>query len=210
MSARKNQRAGYDRILIVSEGSKTEPNYFEEIRKEYRLRTANVQVRPGELGTDPIQVVQYAHDLFINGDPDKHIPKRGFEQIYAVFDRDQHRGYFNALKKAESYDGKLRNDFKQAVKFKAIPSVPSFELWLLLHYEDIQAPLHRDEVMQRLKRYIQGYEKGAGNAFSLTREHLNIALQRAERLAERFNAYDGEESYTAIFELVKLLSMLDV
>ena len=210
LERKKNQRAGYNRILIVSEGSKTEPNYFEEIRKKYRLHTANVQVRPGELGTDPIQVVQYAHDLFINGDPDKHISKRGFEQVYAVFDRDEHQGYFNALKKAESYDGKLRNDFKQAVTFRAIASVPSFELWLLLHYEDIQAPLHRDEVMQRLKRYIPGYEKGAGNAFALTCEHLDVALPRAERLVERFNAYDGAEPYTAIFELVKLLRTLDV
>ncbi|MBI3188885.1 MAG: RloB domain-containing protein [Gammaproteobacteria bacterium] len=210
LARKKNQRAGYDRILIVSEGSKTEPNYFEEIRKKYRLRTANIQVQPGELGTDPIQVVQYAYELFINGDPNKRISMRGFEQVYAVFDRDEHRGYFNALKKAESYDGKLRNDFKQAVTFKAIASVPSFELWLLLHYEDIQASLHRDEVMRRLKRYIHGYEKGVGNAFALTCEHLDIASQRAEKLAERFNAYDGTEPYTAIFELVKLLSTLDV
>jgi hypothetical protein len=50
------RRAGYDRILIVSEGSKTEPNYFREIRAAYRLHTANVEVRPSELGTAPIQV----------------------------------------------------------------------------------------------------------------------------------------------------------
>lgn len=54
------RRASYDRILIISEGSKTEPNYFEEIRQTYRLHTANVDVRPSELGTAPIQVVQYA------------------------------------------------------------------------------------------------------------------------------------------------------
>lgn len=29
------RRASYDRILIVSEGSKTEPNYFGEIRQAY-------------------------------------------------------------------------------------------------------------------------------------------------------------------------------
>jgi len=45
--ARKlNQRASYDRILIVSEGSKTEPLYFKEIRAAYRLHTANVEVHP--------------------------------------------------------------------------------------------------------------------------------------------------------------------
>lgn len=36
-----NRRASYDRILIVSEGSKTEPNYFREIRAAHRLQTAN-------------------------------------------------------------------------------------------------------------------------------------------------------------------------
>lgn len=33
------RRDSYDRILIVSEGSKTEPNYFGEIRQAYRLHS---------------------------------------------------------------------------------------------------------------------------------------------------------------------------
>lgn len=57
--------AGYDRILVVSEGSKTEPNDFKEIRAFYRLQTANVEVQPSELGTSPIQVVKYAKELFV-------------------------------------------------------------------------------------------------------------------------------------------------
>ncbi len=32
LERKQGRRAGYDRILIVSEGSKTEPNYFSEIR----------------------------------------------------------------------------------------------------------------------------------------------------------------------------------
>jgi hypothetical protein len=74
-----NRRASYDRILIVSEGTKTEPHYFREIRSTYRLHTANVQVMPCETGTAPIQVVTYAHDLFIAGDPHKRIQARAFE-----------------------------------------------------------------------------------------------------------------------------------
>ena len=58
LARKQGRRASYDRILIVSEGSKTEPNYFREIRAAYRLHTANVEVRPSELGTAPIQVVQ--------------------------------------------------------------------------------------------------------------------------------------------------------
>lgn len=203
-----DRRASYDRILIVSEGSKTEPNYFSEIRTAYRLHTANVEVRPSGLGTAPIQVVQYAKELFENGDRHKNIRPRAFEQVYAVFDRDDHDSYFNALRLAESLDGRLKNDAKQFIRFQAIASVPSFELWLLLHYEDIQAPLHRDEVMQRLKLHIPGYEKGACQAFATTRERLAVASQRAEALTAKFTADTAPEPYTAIVELVKLLITL--
>lgn len=205
---RQRSRASCERVLVVSEGSKTEPLYFDEIRIDLRLPTANIAVVPSDLGTEPIQVVQYARQLFEWGDKNKGIEPRAFERVYAVFDRDAHRSYFDALKLAESLDGKLRNDAKQLVAFEAIASVPSFELWLLLHFEDIQAPLHRDEVMRRLKQHLPGYEKGAGQAFAITRAHLAVATQRAERLATRFTAYDDPEPFTAIANLVTLLTKL--
>ena len=208
LARKQGRRASYDRILIVSEGSKTEPNYFREIRAAYRLHTANVEVRPSELGTAPIQVVQYAQALFEDGDRHKNIQRRAFEKVYAVFDRDDHDSYHEALTLAASLDGKLRNDAKQPVAFQAIASVPSFELWLLLHFEDIQAPLHRDEVMRRLKLHIPGYDKGAGNAFAITGAHLSVATLRAERLSARFTAHTDPEPFTAIVELVKLLTTL--
>lgn len=202
------RRASYDRILIVSEGSKTEPNYFKEIRTIYRLQTANVEVQPSELGTEPLQVVQYAKSLFENGDRYKQIQPRAFEQVYAVFDRDDHRTYFDALKLAEAVNGKLRNDNKQPVSFKAIASIPSFELWLLLHFEDIRAPIHRDEVMRRLKQYIPNYEKGARGVFATTRDRLDTATQRSTALAAKFDAYRAPEPFTGLHELATLLTTL--
>jgi hypothetical protein len=208
LERKQGKRDSNDRILIVSEGSKTEPNYFNEIRRKLRLPTANIEVQPSELGTDPIQVVKYAKELFESGDRHKRIQSRAFEQVYAVFDRDDHRTYFDALLLAESFNGKLRNDNKQPISFKAIASVPSFELWLLLHYENIQAPIHRDEVMRRLKTHIIGYEKGAGGSFSTTCKHLELATQRAQALASKFSAHSAPEPYTAIAELVKVLFSL--
>ncbi len=208
LERKRGRRASYDRILIVSEGSKTEPNYFGEIRAAHRLHTANVEVQPSDLGTAPIQVVEYAQALFENGDRHKNIQRRAFEKVYAVFDRDDHSSYFDALNLAASLDGKLKNDVKQPVVFQAIASVPSFELWLLLHFEDIQSPLHRDVVMRRLKLHIPDYDKGAVNAFSITRKHVAIATERAERLAARFSAHTDPEPFTAIVELVTLLTTL--
>ncbi len=202
------RRASYARILIVSEGSKTEPLYFEAIRAKYQLHSANVAVQPSQLGTSPIQVVEYARQLFENGDRHKGIRPLTFDQVYAVFDRDEHRNYFDALKLAESLDGRMRNDNKLPVSFKSIASVPSFELWLLLHFEDIQAPIHRDDVMLRLKHHIPDYEKGENGTFAATRDRLEIATQRAQALADKFNAYTDPEPYTAISELVALLTTL--
>jgi hypothetical protein len=50
------------------------------------------------------------------------------------------------LNLAASLDGRLRNDSKQPVTFKAIASVPSFELWL--RFEDIQALIHWGRVIR--------------------------------------------------------------
>lgn len=208
LERKKGRRASHDRILIVSEGSKTEPNYFREIRAAYRLHTANIEVRPSALGTTPIQVVQYARDLFEQGDRHKNIQSRAFEKVYAVFDRDDHATYFDALRLAESLAGTLKNDAKKFVDFEAVASVPSFELWLLLHYQDIQAPLHRDEVMGRLKIHIPAYDKGARGTFETTRELLAIAAERAQALGGRFNAYTAPEPYTAVDKLVSLLTTL--
>lgn len=53
-----------------------------------------------------------------------------------------------------------------------------------------------------------GYDKGTGNAFAITGAHLAIATHRAEQLARRFSAHTDPEPFTAIVELVKLLTML--
>jgi RloB-like protein len=207
-AAKEALRASYARILIVTEGRKTEPLYLEEIRAAHQLHSANVEVQPGHLGTAPIQVVRYAQQLFEEGDLYKGISPKSFDQVYAVFDRDEHDSYFNALSLAQSLNGKLRNDERRPVSFKAIASVPSFELWLLLHYEDIQAPIYRDEVIDRLKQHIPGYGKGAGGAFATTRDRLETATQRAQALASKFNAYTNPEPFTALHELVMLLTTL--
>jgi hypothetical protein len=38
----------------VSEGTKTESNYFKDIRAAYRLQKANIGVQPDGVGTGPI------------------------------------------------------------------------------------------------------------------------------------------------------------
>lgn len=209
LARKKARRASYDRILIVTEGSKTEPNYFNEIRVANRIHTANVQVEPGALGTEPIQIAEYAETLFLNGDESKNIQPRAFEEVYVVFDRDDHLTYHNALSKIDSLSSKYKNDNHQKVTFKAIASVPCFELWLLLHFEDIQAGMHREEIYERLNSYIPNYQKGDEGHYALTLPHIEIAEARAVLLCERSNIHDGTQPYTNVYELIHKLSKLN-
>ena len=208
MARKTGRRASYDRILIVSEGSKTEPHYLNEIRAKHRLSTTNVQVQPSQHGTTPLQVVEYAEHLFVNGDEAKNIQPRAFERVYAVFDRDDHLNYHNALKKAAARDKKLFSDLGEAVRFEAVASVPCFELWLLLHFEDVLAPLRRTEVYQRLRQFLPDYDKGQAGHYAETRQYLNAATERAVFLATQFNAHHGTDPYTDIHSLVTRLTTL--
>jgi hypothetical protein len=208
LKRRAAQRAPFERLLVVCEGEKTEPNYLEEIRQDYRLASANVQVWPSALGTEPIQVVTYAEQLFRNGERTKNIFPKAFDRVVAVFDRDDHLSYHEALVKATALNGKLSNDAGQRVPFEAVPSVPCFELWLLLHFEDVQAPLHRSEVYGHLKAYLPEYDKGQGGHWAATKSEVGLAHQRAVARAAATTPYDGNEPYTSMHELVNRLMHL--
>lgn len=210
LKRRAARRAPYERLLIVCEGEKTEPHYLKEIQSEKRLSTANVQVWPSELGTQPLQVVEYAETLFLNGCRAKAIEPLTFDRILAVFDRDDHATYYQALDKVRALNGNLINDDGEPIPVQAIASVPCFELWLLLHFENIQAPIHRNEVYQRLQSHLNGYQKGQGGHWESTRHNLDIATQRAHIRAQLTNAYNGLEPFTNMHELVhRLLHLKD-
>jgi hypothetical protein len=202
---RAAQRAPFDRVLVVSEGEKTEPQYIQEIRRDFRLNTTNVRVLPSALGTEPIQVVDYAEYLFRNGDHAKGIEPFSFDRVFAVFDRDEHASYRQALAKADALDGKLKNDADETVSFRAIASVPCFEVWLLLHFEDVQAPISRNDVYERLRIHLPDYEKGQGGHWAGTKDRFDEATGRAQSRAAATTAYDGHETFTAMHELVSLL-----
>ncbi len=191
----------YDRVLVVCEGAKTEPNYLHEIRRAERLASAYVRIIPSELGTDPLKIVESAIAEFER--------TRAFDRVFVVFDRDDHLGYANAIAKAQAKDKKLKNDEKKPVGFEAVVSVPSFELWLLLHFHDQQSWLHRDEALERLRQHIPGYAKGMGDTFAKTKAHLDVATARGANLKARNSRLPGDdEAYTDVHELVAALLAL--
>lgn len=181
LERKRGRRAPVRRFLVVCEGAKTEFNYLEEIRKTLRLPAANIQILH-EGVTEPRQIVDAAWDVFVNGKG--HFRPKAADVVVAVFDRDEHRTYHDALAYAETLDArKPKNNERQPIRFLAIPSNSCFELWALLHFKDQQTPIHRHDAFNQVKEFVPGYDKGMEGLFARTREHLPLAMQRAYRLA---------------------------
>ena len=201
--ARKlGRKAPGRRVLVVCEGEKTETQYLEEIRKVQRLPPRNVFVTH-EGVTHPRGIVDQAKNLFDVGGND--FGPKAFEIVAAVFDRDDHDTYHDALDQMARVDAmRLKNDEGRRVRFLSIPSVPCFELWLLLHFQDQPSPLHRDDALARLKVGLPEYRKSMYGTFQATRGRLPDALTRAYALGKSFDAR-GDGPYTAMHLLVHLL-----
>lgn len=196
LARKQGKRPPYDRVLIACEGEKTEPLYLNDIRIQNRISSAHIAVIHSP-STEPQRIVEFAEEEFKK--------TKAYEWVFAVFDRDDHLTYNNALSKAAALDKKLRNDERQPVRFFAVPTVPCFELWLLIHFVAVTAFFHRDEIINRLGGHIPGYEKATENIYSTTEPLLPDAMLRASQLRERFNSFTGTDPYTDLDFLVEKL-----
>ena len=112
-------------MLIVCEGEKTEPQYFEGLRVAYRLSSANIAVAP--MGRDPLSLINYAIAELEN-DPN-------LTRAYCVFDRDGHATFGDAVNKAHQCT------LGQCGRLRLAVSIPCFEVWPLLHFGFSTAPI---------------------------------------------------------------------
>jgi hypothetical protein len=167
-------REPYDVVLIVCEGTKTEPYYFDNFIKHYKLSSVNIRViRPPR--HDPAGIVEFA------------IGELGRDQeidrAYCVFDRNGHATYIAAL------DRITRSAYGRARKLIAVVSKPCFEVWLLLHYRYSNAPHVAvggasacDLAVSELRRHFPAYAKGHQSIFNVLLPQLDTAIQNAARL----------------------------
>nr|VFJ73757.1 MAG: RloB-like protein [Candidatus Kentron sp. FW] len=193
---------GRDHVLIICEGTKTEPRYFEELREKYQLGIVNIEVTSAK-GTDPVSVVRTAKSKKTNAE------KRGkpFDRVYCVFDRDEHANFDDASRRIAAL---------QKQGFRSARSWPCFEFWLLLHFGYTRQPFHRDgqrtaaqNCENTLKSEISNYRKGKTGIFNElfprleeARRNATKALQDAERTGEH-------NPSTEVHELVGYLQNLN-
>lgn len=190
-------REPYDRVLIVCEGKKTEPMYFQGLVNRYRLSTANVVV--AGIGSDPRRLVATAKTLAkkerLRGD--------SYDEVYCVFDRDQHAHFCPASKAARN------------AKLKLARSWPCFEYWLVLHFVYHRRPYDRSgnrsaaqNCVRELKWYLPGYTKGMSGVYKNLEDPLETAKSNAKRALSDAKATGSPNPSTEVHLLVAYLQAL--
>ena len=202
LARHKARRKPYAKVLIVCEGEKTEPLYFEGLQDHYGLNSANVEIC-GENGTDPLSIFEHAKHRYGK----ERNAGDSFDRVYCVFDKDTHSNYIAVVDSIKSATPK-------GVYF-AIPSIPCFEYWFLLHFNYTTKPYNPlphnsvcDQVIADLRNYMPEYAKGACNSFQILIEQLDFAKQNAARALSEAEAIHTDNPSTHVHELVEFLQSI--
>lgn len=195
-------RESYERVLVVCEGSKTEPNYLKEIAKLHKLSTANITI-DGSGDSSPISVVNHAIDVY---EKDKR-NGGSYDKVFCVYDRDTASTFQNALDKVRS--------FEPPNVFIAITSIPCFEYWILLHFQFTTQPFNGtssssacNQVISLLNDHLPGYTKGIKDLHSQIRQHEAFAIDNATRSRADAERNGCDNPTTFVDQLVMYLSNL--
>lgn len=193
------------RILIVCEGEKTEPNYFQSFHQmQYGSIVYEVKCEGGKINT--IQVVDKAielRDKAVNsGEP--------YDAVWVVFDKDDFPSSdFNAaITKAEQHD------------LGCAWSNEAFELWYVFHFVNRVTAMKREEYKKVISKhvnespvYIQkvkySYKKNDSQSRKVMTSYGDEirAIRFAEAQAASFsdNRYATHNPCTTVYKLVRLL-----
>ena len=164
------------RILrVLSEGEVTEPNYLVEWARRNRDK---VTLKIDDRGMTPATLVRTAKEYLKDRRPRRADPD--FDEIWCVFDTDQHPNLAQAIHEAG------QSEIEVAV------SNPCFELWLVVHAREQTAYIDRHDV-QRLAGEL-GLTDGKNipkSAWNTLVQSLDDAKRRARALDQR---HDGNGS----------------
>lgn len=172
----KRRRAGVDpkrTFFLICEGSNTEPGYFQAVRKAYADAIIRIEIMGG--AGVPYTIAELAVTQAKKRGLQKNSSKKldSFEeedQIWAVFDRDEHPRYNEAVSICEqSGVGVARSN-------------PCFEVWLILHFKEFDRPDDSKKVQQHFGKICKEYDpKGSKtpNCHALI-EHIDEAEKRAD------------------------------
>ena len=131
--------------------------------------------------TDPRQMVRQARNSF-KVSPD-------FDYVFVVCDGDSP----NFARAVEESKPRLRKADGNQVSIEVIATLPSFEFWLLLHFEFTTATMDAGGAITNLKAYLPDYQKNDRNIFDKVSAGLDQACQNGVRCDEEL-AKTGTQS----------------
>lgn len=175
---RKHLLEPRQRILVLCEGEKTEPDYIRGLQKWCRNHLVDVVIS-SERGV-PLTLVRLAKEQNAKARAEAkrhHDDFFAYDQVWCVFDVDEHP------KLDEAIDMARANGIELAI------SSPCFELWLLLHFRENPGAQHRHDMQAMMKTFVASYDKKID--FSIYEPRYMDAMQRALRL-QRACDDDGE------------------
>ncbi len=159
---RAKKRKQRDIVIIVCQGKRTEPNYFEHFKRE-----SNFVLYIKKRAEDPMSLMEYAKYLqeveFDLGPKDR---------IFCVYDVNS------------SSEEELNKAKEKARKYGVISCIsnPCFELWYLLHFIYSTSCLNSySDVKNELLKYIKNYEKSK-DVHNLLISKQRDAINNAKRL----------------------------
>lgn len=159
-------------IRVLTEGTVTEPSYLAQLQR----RNRDIHLRVQGLGMGPLSLVQQARDeKRANDRSTRRRGSRDFDEIWCVFDVDEHHNLSQAINEAHQSG------------IGVVVSNPCFELWLVLHNQDQTAHIDRHEV-QRLARDlgVVNHRKGLETAqIDALMDRYADARRRAQLLEQR-------------------------
>jgi len=163
-------------LLAFVEGLRTEDLYLTYWRRQYRDRV-RVEIDPFRGG--PLQLVERAVEAKRSEARDARKRRgRAHDQIWCVFDRDEHPKFDKAVALAG------RHGINLAM------SNPCLELWFILHFENQTAYLERDAAQHRAEELLSCSKVLTDSALGALAENYDEARRRAIKLDEK-HAGDG-------------------
>jgi len=180
-------------IRVLSEGKVTEPGY---LNLWARLNRHNVRLDVNDRGMTPDALVRRAKQ-HMKRNLRSRPSEREFDEIWCVFDVDQHANL------AQAIDDARQSEINIAI------SNPCFELWLVLHREEQTAHVDRHDIQQRSDELqLTANKHVLPAAEPILVDGVENAKQRARAL-DRWHAGNGsprrENPSTDVWRLVDRL-----
>lgn len=205
-----NNKPKRKRYLIVCEGEKTEPNYFEALKLALPKGVLEVvDFRIIGEGFNTESLVKQAILLRAKWESES---VREIDKLWVVFDRDSFlpAAFNNAIQLCMN-----------TPKTEAAWSNEAFEIWYLLHFEYYNTGITRDSYKQRIQTNFRNrglvdfvYAKNRTDMFDLLSKYGNrdLAIKNSIRLESTYNGtrdFSNQNPCTTVFKLVAELFNLE-